>query len=125
MPPALGGGMTNQITNTRVLPHHRLVAYQVAKELVGAVMQARIRDAQLRDQAMRAVSSAALNIAEGAGKQAGKARRHSFDVARGEAIEAVAAVEIAAECGLANAESVPRCLAIADRLVALLIGLTR
>ena len=116
--------MTNEITNTRLLPHQRLVAFQVAMELVDAVREAGIRERPWKEQAVRAVGSAALNIAEGSVKR-GAARRHAFDIAKGEAMEAVAAVEISARCGLAKAESVPRCVAIADRLYGLLTGLTR
>ncbi len=43
------------------LPHHRLIAYQVALELVKLVGSVRIRDAQLRMQARKSAASAALN----------------------------------------------------------------
>jgi four helix bundle protein len=43
-----------------------VVAYTVAVQLLREVHAARIRDAGLRDQAMRAAKSADLNIAEGA-----------------------------------------------------------
>jgi hypothetical protein len=48
----------------RRLPHHRLHAFGVAMRLLEAVRGARIRDAYLRDQAMRAAKSAALNCSE-------------------------------------------------------------
>ena len=51
-------------TQERRLPHHRLIAYGVAIQLLEAVRGARIRDAHLRDQAMRAAKSACLNAAE-------------------------------------------------------------
>jgi hypothetical protein len=41
------------------LPHHRLVAYQVAVELLLAIKAAEIRDATLRDQGLRAASPVA------------------------------------------------------------------
>ena len=46
------------------LPHHKLHAYGVAIRLLQAVRDSRIRDCHLRDQAMRAAKSAALNAAE-------------------------------------------------------------
>ena len=49
------------------LPHQNLIAYQVARELVVIIREAKIADAKLRDQALRAVTSACLNIAEAGG----------------------------------------------------------
>ena len=40
--------------DTPSLPHHRLIAFSVAKELLTAVVAANIRDAELKDQATRA-----------------------------------------------------------------------
>ena len=105
------------------LPHHRLVAYAVAVELLRAVHGARIRDVGLRDQAMRAVKSACLNIAEGAGRASGPDKARAYAIARGEAGEAAAAVEIAGHIGSAGPRAAERCNALASRLVALLTGL--
>ena len=44
-----------------VLPHHKLVAWSVAKSLLAAVLACRIRDAKLRDEAVRSAKSACLN----------------------------------------------------------------
>src|ERR1700722_8332646 len=63
------------------------------------VRAAEIRDAKLRDQAMRAAKSAALNIAEAAGRVSRADRARVFAIARGEAMEAAAAVEIAVLSG--------------------------
>ena len=59
-----------------ILPHHKLLAFGVAKELLVAVRESGIRDTHLRDQAMRAAQSACLNCAEGAARvtRADKAR---------------------------------------------------
>jgi hypothetical protein len=47
--------MTDRRTIARPrLPHHNLLAYEVALDLLSAVRAAEIRDAKLRDQAMRA-----------------------------------------------------------------------
>jgi hypothetical protein len=55
--------------------------------------------------------------------RADKAR--AFAIARGEAGEAAAAVEIAAPMGEADPNAAARCIQIASRLVALLTGLVR
>ena len=61
-------GMTNPNTPPPRLPHHKLLAYGAAVELLQAVKAANIRDTNLRDQAMRAAKSTCLNCAEGAGR---------------------------------------------------------
>ena len=108
-----------------LLPHHKLVAYTVARDLVVAVRAASIRGANLRDQALRAAQSAALNCAEGAGRVSRADKARAFAIARAEAVEAAAAVEIAALCGEAAPEHLAPVLRLADRLVALLTGLVR
>jgi four helix bundle protein len=107
------------------LPHHRLVAYQVAVELLVLVRDARLRDATLREQALKSAKSVCLNIAEGAGRvsQADKAR--VFGIARGEVLEACAALELAGLLGGTSEETVQRCIALSSRLAALLTGLMR
>jgi four helix bundle protein len=108
-----------------VLPHHKLLAFSVARDLLLAVLRSPIRDAKLRDEAIRSAKSACLNTAEGAGRVTRGDKARSFAIARAETVEAAAAVEIAALCGdtsAAHAEEVAR---IADRLVAMLTGLVR
>jgi four helix bundle protein len=119
--------MTDQNTSPcpPTLPHHRLIAYQVALELLLAVKDARIRDAKLRDEATRAAKGACLNIAEGTGRTTRADKARCFTVARGEAIEAIAAVEIAALVGDSNAASAKQCAVVGARLIALLTGLIR
>ena len=79
----------------------------------------------LREQAMRAAKSVALNIAEAAGRVSPADRARVFAIARGEAMEAAAAIEIAVVAGDASGDSLDACLRVADRLVALLTGLRR
>jgi four helix bundle protein len=107
------------------LPHHKLVAYDVALDLILAVKAADVKDAHFRDQAKRAAGRAALNTAEAAGRVSPADRARVFGIARGEAGEAAAAVEIAALQGDASEQAAERCIAIADRLVALHTGLIR
>jgi len=108
-----------------ILPHHRLVAYSVARELLLAVLACRISDAKLRDEATRSAKSACLNCAEGAGRVSRADKARVFAIARAEAVEAAAAVEIAALCGDALADRAREVALVAHRLVALLTGLVR
>ncbi|MBX3207471.1 MAG: four helix bundle protein, partial [Labilithrix sp.] len=108
-----------------LLPHHKLIAYGVAVELLLAVKDAKIRDSKLRDEAVRAAKGTCLNCAEAAGRVTRADKARTFAIARGEAVEAVAAVEIAAHAGDTSHEAAQRCVVIGNRLVALLTGLIR
>ena len=107
------------------LPHHKLLAFGVAKALLIAVIACRIRDAKLRDQALRSAQSACLNCAEGAGRVTRADKARVFAIARAECVEAAAAVEIAAVCGDAPAAAAQEVARHADRLVAMLTPLCR
>jgi four helix bundle protein len=121
----MNGALDTRRSSQVVLPHHRLVAYTVALELLAAVRSAGVRDAKLRDEALRSAKSACLNTAEGAGRVSRPDKARSFTIARAEACEAAAAVEIAEAAGDAAPGSAARVNAVADRLVALLTGLIR
>ena len=108
-----------------VLPHHKLIAYRAAVELLLAVRSASVRDAKLRDEALRSAKSACLNCAEGAGRVTRGDKARAFAVARAEAVEAAAAVEIAALAGDASAGSASEVARLASRVVALLTPLVR
>ena len=105
------------------LPHHKLRAFGAAVELLAAVRDARVRDAGLREQAMRSAKSCCLNVAEGAGRVSRADKARVFGIARAEAVEAAAAVEIAALCG--EAIDPAQVLVAADAVVARLTGLIR
>ena len=120
-----GGERTETMNNTINLPHHRLHVYGVAREMLLAVRDARVRDAKLRDEALRAAKSACLNCAEGAGRVTRADKARAFTVARGEAVEAAAAVEIAALLGDARVEDAERVAVLADRVIAMLTRLVR
>jgi hypothetical protein len=64
----VGGRADGARERERQLPHHKLVAFSVTKELLLAVLRCSIRDAKLRDEAVRSAKSACLNTAEGAGR---------------------------------------------------------
>ena len=108
-----------------LLPHHRLHAYGVAVELLVAVRDAHIRDAKLRDESLRSAKSACLNAAEGAGRVTRADKARSFAIARAEATECAAAIEIAALTGDARTEDAHTVAVIADRLIAMLTRLIR
>jgi hypothetical protein len=66
-----------------------------------------------------------LDVAEGAGRFTRADKARAFTIARGEGLEAFAALETAALVGDADATHVERCLPVARRLYALLTGLIR
>jgi four helix bundle protein len=101
------------------------VAYQLAVELLVLVRDARLRDTQLREQALRSAKSVCLNIAEGAGRPSRADQARVFGIARGEVVEVCAAVEIAGILGGTSADTVKGCVALCGRLAALLTGLMR
>ena len=115
----------SQSTAAASLPHHRLIAYPVALQLLSAVRAAAIRDPKLRDEALRSAKSTCLNTAEGAGRVSRPDKARAFAIARAEACEAAAAVEIAEAAGEAVPGSSARVNQVAHRLVALLTGLIR
>ena len=53
---------TQNKSRAPLLPHHKLIAYGVAVELLIAVRAAKIRDAKLREQALKSAKSACLNL---------------------------------------------------------------
>ena len=93
--------------------------------MLQAIREARIRGRVLRDQALRAGKSACLNCAEGAGRFTRADKARAYTVARGEAVEAVAATEIAVLGGEACAEVLPRVLELGSELYAMLTKLIR
>ena len=122
--PSDGAKGTPTMHNQR-LPHHKLHAYDVALRLLEAVRSARFRDCHLRDQAMRAAKSSCLNAAEGAGRVSRADKARAFAIARAEAGEAAAAVEIAIAAGDAERDALEAVLVHADHFVAMMTRLIR
>jgi four helix bundle protein len=114
---------TNQ--NRRLLPHHRLRVYAMAVEMLVVVRDAQVRDVKLRDEALRAAKGACLNIAEGAARITRADKARAFTIARGEIVEACAALEIAALLDSARDEDADRVAKLADNIVAILTRLIR
>ena len=106
-------------------PHHKLIAYQLALELVKLVSGTRIADAQLRQQARKSAASAALNAAEGAARQTVADKARAYAIARAECCEACAAVEIASALGACSQASVDSVLVLGARVRNVLSGLIR
>ena len=86
----------NDTQHEIVLPHHKLIAFGVARELLLAVRACHISDAKLRDEALRSSKSACLNTAEGAGRVTRADKARSFAIARAETVEAAAATRTSA-----------------------------
>jgi four helix bundle protein len=107
------------------LPHHKLIAYQLALELVKLIARTRISDAQLRQQARKSASSCALNTAEGAARQTIADKSRAYAIALAECCESCAAVEIATALGACSEASLGQVLALATRLKDVLSRLVR
>ena len=107
------------------LPHHRLIAYGVALELLAAVRAAQVRDPKLRDQATRAAKSAFLNLCEGLPDDRPGVRRRYFRQADGSVHEVAGALDLAAAIGALDEEVARQGIALAARVRALLRGLLR
>jgi four helix bundle protein len=74
---------------------------------------------------MRSAKSACLNAAEGAGRVTRADKARAFTVARGEACEAAACVEIAVQAGDADPAALEPVLEQADAFVAMTTALIR
>ena len=106
-------------------PQHKLRVYGRACDLLRAIIAARVADANLRTQAVRAAQSVCLNIAEGAGRVTRADKARAFTIARGECVEASAAIEIACISGTASEASNREVASIASDVYAMLTGLIR
>jgi len=96
----------------RRFPHERLDAYCVARAVVGFIAEHRARlhglPGEAGPQLERAAVRALLNVAEAAGRQGARDRARVFAIARGEACEAAAALEVAVLFGaLTSAQAAP------------------
>ncbi len=107
------------------LPFQKLDAYRVARELASRVHAARIRDAELRDQATRAAKSAFLCLCEGLPNDRPAMRGKYFTMADNALHETVGAVDLADALGAIAAADAAAIQALGARFRALLRGLTR
>ena len=109
----------------QTLPHHRLIAYDLALQLVQLVARTRIGETQLRAQARKSAISAALNTAEGAARESKADKGRFYAIALAECCECCAAIEIAGALGTCAPAHVKRAVALGTRLRAILRKLSR
>ncbi|MBK7586674.1 MAG: four helix bundle protein [Myxococcales bacterium] len=110
--------------NSASLPHHRLLAWHLAAELVRLVFAIRISDADDRRETRRAAKSCARNVAEGAGRTSRADKARVYAIARGECGECVASIELAGATGACAAADVERVTALGSRLSGMLYRLS-
>jgi len=96
-----------------------IAAIQVLRPVVARIRQ---RDRDLGEQLRRALSSAALNVAEGNSNEGGT-RLSRFSTAAGSNSEARAALRVAVAWGYVEAAHIQAGEALLDRLAGLLHGL--
>ncbi len=107
------------------LPHHKLIAYQVAIQFATALGALRITDARIREQARKSTISCVLNIAEGAGRRSRADKSRVYAIALGELCEAAAGVELAIALRVVNSDDAQVGLQLAARLKNLLSRLIK
>jgi four helix bundle protein len=120
---APGGARTANMNDT--LRFQRLDVYQAAKALAKGTHDARIRDAELRDQATRAAKSVFLGLCEGLPSDAAGVRRRHFDIANNSLHELVGAVDLADAIGAVDPGTATELLALAARVKRMVRGLMR
>ncbi|HEX6274988.1 MAG TPA: four helix bundle protein [Polyangiaceae bacterium] len=114
-----GGGMRNQLHQDVI--EHAVQVIAAARPLVESVAR---RDRDLAAQLRRALSSVALNLAEGLATEAGNARLR-FETARGSLCEARAGLRVAVAWGYVSAEDAQSVLAFMGELGGRVFGLSR
>jgi four helix bundle protein len=97
-------------------PFQRLDVYQVAFTLSRRVSEARVRDAELRDQVTRAVKSTFLNLCEGLPEDRPKVRAKYFRDADNSLHETVGAIDLAQALGAIDAHAATEIQALALRV---------
>jgi four helix bundle protein len=111
----------------RPLPHERLIAYQKAAALYEPTRQLtfglRRRDWHLADQLLRAISSVALNIAEGATEVSPGDKARFFRMAIRSAGEAAAAMDLLQRSSLVSVAQSDSLRTEFEQVMAILITL--
>jgi four helix bundle protein len=113
------------MNESSVLPHQKLIVYERGLQLLDAVAASQIADAKLRDQALRSAKSVCLNIAEGAARYSAADKARLYVIARAEAAEAAAAVQIAARAGDSTAAHAQAVDAFSNEIFAMLTAMIK
>ena len=95
----------------------RFDAYVVARDFTRLARTLPMPDATLRDQWRRASLSVFLNLAEGAGRTARADKRRLYSIARGEAFECAAMLDLVEHAPAELGELLSRVIAMLTRLV--------
>jgi four helix bundle protein len=123
------GSAAEIIAMSKALPHERLIVYQKAVALYEPVRQlvAGIRPphAHLADQALRAVSSIPLNIAEGATEFSRGDKARFYRMALRSAGEAAATLDVLRRSRLVNAARCEPIRVELGNIIAMLTGLVK
>jgi four helix bundle protein len=112
-----------EMENDEGFRFQKLDAYKVAREIAVRVHEARISDAELRDQATRAAKSAFLGLCEGLPNEMPGLRRRYFTQSRNSVCELAGAVDLSAAIGAMDAQAAETVLALALRLKRMLRAL--
>jgi four helix bundle protein len=107
------------------MPHDKLLAYQVALQLLREVRDLEVTDQRTRDQLLRASKSVCLNISEAVGRFTNADRKRVYAIARGECCEAAAALDVARAARECDPEKARVARNTAGRAYGLLTGLIR
>ena len=102
-----------------------LDCYQVAKAIAVRVHEARIGDAELRDQATRAAKSTFLRLAEGLPNEGAGMRRKYFVESNNSLHEVVAAIDLAASIGAIEPAVAAEIIDLSARLKPMIRALLR
>ena len=95
----------------------RLDAYRVARDFARLARTLAMPDVTLRDQWRRASLSVFLNLAEGAGRTARADKRRLYSIARGEACECAAMLDLIDDAPAEIGELLSRVIAMLTKLV--------
>ncbi|MCA1827834.1 MAG: four helix bundle protein [Myxococcales bacterium] len=107
------------------MPHDKLLAYQIALQLLQEVRDLEVTDPRTRDQLLRASKSICLNIAEAVGRFSNADRKRVYAIARGECCETAAAIDVAGAARECDPERGRVARDTAGRVYGLLTGLIR
>lgn len=112
-----------------MLDHERLDVYRLALEFCSLALRVAGRlprgHASLADQLRRAATSIPLNIAEGVGKVSAPDRAHCHRIARGEAMESAAALDVVRLLQVVPTAELDRGKELLVRVVSMLTRMTR